>query len=76
MVVTVESGRIYLPAEDPNKPNDRIVVHPETNVDQIIVDQKGTHLRDYIGKQTFISQTQPERTNVFWNEITQTRMPE
>lgn len=52
----IKNGRLYLPPEDENNPSDRKVLHPETNIDNVVVPKSdGTTmmLKDYLGKQVF-----------------------
>ena len=37
MVEVVEGGRLYFPPEDENHPDDRKVMHPETDAQQVIM---------------------------------------
>ena len=49
----VVNSRLYLPLEDGENTDDRKVMHPETNIEQVLVPQKdGTtkNLKEFIGK--------------------------
>ena len=37
MYEVVKGGRLYFPPEDPNKPDDRDVMHPETDAAQVVM---------------------------------------
>lgn len=37
MYENIKGGRLYYPPEDPNNPDDRDVMHPETNEGQVIM---------------------------------------
>lgn len=41
--------RLYAPAEDENRPTERKVLYPETNIESIISRRDGTNLKDDIG---------------------------
>lgn len=73
MIANVENGRLYLPAADPSKPNERTAMHPETNIEQVIVDASGTKLNEYLGPQMILSSDKPTVTNVLWLQITSTK---
>ena len=73
MIGEVQNYRMYLPAEDPDKPNERAIAHPETNASQVLMDAGGTRLTDFLGPQVVISSDKPERPNTLWAAITSTR---
>lgn len=57
MAEVVVNGRYYMPPEDESKPTERNVMHPETNIEQVLVPQKdGTtkNLKEFIGKNVMI----------------------
>lgn len=49
MATEILKSRIYAPAEDENKPNERKVLYPETNIESVITREDGTTLKDDIG---------------------------
>ena len=56
-MVTVLDGRIYMPPEDESKPTERNVMHPETNIEQVLVprsDGSTETLKEFIGKPALI----------------------
>lgn len=73
MITSVENGRIYLPAENPDKPNERAAMHPETNADQVLMDANGQTLNEFLGPQMFVSESNPNRECI-WAQITATRI--
>lgn len=73
MTMDIENGRIYLPAEDPEKPNERKVMHPETSTDQVIADADGTTLTEHLGPQVRIAEQKPTKSCV-WAQVTATRI--
>lgn len=73
MITGVENGRIYLPAENPDKPNERTAMHPETNADQVIMNADGQTLNEFLGPQMIVSEDKPSRTCI-WGQITATRI--
>ena len=73
MITGVENGRSYLPAENPDKPNERTAMHPETNADQVIMNADGETLNEFLGPQTILAETQPNRSCI-WAQITATRI--
>lgn len=73
MLTSVENGRLYLPAENPDKPNERTAMHPETNSDQVLMDENGKTLKEFLGPQTVFSETKPDRP-CLWAQITATRI--
>ena len=68
---STKNGKIYLPAEDADKPNEREILHPETNSEQVLMDAAGTTLKDYIGPQTIMQENKPNFP-CFWSKITKT----
>ena len=74
MINAVENARLHLPAEDPAKPNERIVLHPETNIEQVLVDATGKNLKELLGPQTVISAEKPKEAGVLWAQIKSTRL--
>ena len=44
----VIDGRIYFPPEEKAKPNERKVLHPETNSDSVLCDNGEKTLTDYL----------------------------
>lgn len=73
MITNVENGRIYLPAENPEKPNERTAMHPETNGDQVIMNADGQTLNEFVGPQIIIAEDKPPRSCI-WGQITGTRI--
>ena len=73
MEVSVENGRLYLPAEDASKPSERTAIHPETNSDQVMMDDNGTTLKSYLGEQVVISSQDPKKA-CWWLQVTATRV--
>ena len=74
MQQNVYDGRLYYPAEDPSKPYERDVMHPETNTKQVIVPGTGMYLDEYMGLPVILSEQRPERPGAFiWAQITGTR---
>lgn len=72
MQQVVEDSRLYLPAEDPKKPNDRVAVHPETNAGQVLMgDKNQLTLSQYVGLQPILSSEDPKR-KCLWMRITAT----
>lgn len=76
MVSVVENSRLYMPPEDPSKPEERSILHPETNIDQVLTDAEGTTLREFLGEQVVISSDPPKDTGKLWLRITGTRVEE
>lgn len=76
MIANVENARLHLPAADPAKPNERTVLHPETNAEQVLMNASGTALKDFLGPQIIISETKPEveEGSVLWAQVTSTRL--
>lgn len=74
MLNEVQNTRLYLPAEDPEAPNERIAVHPETNSSQVLMSADGMRLEKFLGPQIVISAEKPERNNMLWGKITATRI--
>lgn len=74
MIGTVQNVRMYLPAEDEEKPNERNTMHPETNSTQVLMNAEGINLDEFLGPQIIISSDKPQRTGVLWGEITATRI--
>lgn len=64
----VEGGRIYFPPEDPNYPDERTVMHPETNSDQVLMPD-GNNLSDAIGGAIVVSGESPNK-NCIWGKVT------
>lgn len=57
-MAVIQNGRLYLPPADKNNPSDREVLHPETNIENVVVpkaDGTTMMLKDYLGKQVFIA---------------------
>lgn len=54
----VEGGRLYFPPEDPNNPDERKVLHPETNSDQVIM-KNGQRLSDALKGGLIFSEDKP-----------------
>lgn len=73
MQQNVENARLYMPAEDPTKPNERTVMHPETNADQVIMGADGQTLREHLGLQVTVSAEDPKKEGL-WAQITATRV--
>lgn len=73
MIMDIENGRIYLPAENKDKPNERKVMHPETSADQVLMDADGETLKEFLGPQTVIAEQQPTKA-CLWAQITATRI--
>lgn len=72
MEQVVENGRIYLPAENPENPNERVAVHPETNSEQVLMgDKDNLNLKEYLGLQPILSSEDPRR-ECLWLRITAT----
>lgn len=44
----VIDGRIYFPPEEKTRPNERKVLHPETNADSVLCDNGDKTLSDYL----------------------------
>lgn len=74
MLNEVQNSRIYLPAEDPEAPHERVVMHPETNSTQVLMGANGMRLNEFLGPQIIISSEKPARTGVLWGAITATRL--
>ncbi len=74
MINAVENARLHLPAEDPAKPNERVVLHPETNIEQVLVDAEGKTLKDFLGPQMVISSEKPAETGILWAQVKGTRL--
>lgn len=74
MLANVIDGRMYLPPEDESKPNERTIMHPETNDNQVIVEGTGMYLKDFLGHQIRLSQQKPEEPRpILWLKVTGTR---
>lgn len=74
MEMGVKDGRIYLPAEDPKKPHEREVVHPETNSGQVIMtDGSDRPLSEHLGPQVIIDSVKPDRP-CLWLKVTNTNI--
>lgn len=73
MIMDIENGRIYLPAENEEKPNERKVMHPETSSDQVLMGADGETLKEFLGPQTKISEQKPAKA-CLWAQITATRI--
>lgn len=73
MNMDIENGRIYLPAENKDKPNERKVMHPETSADQVIMDAAGTKLSDHLGPQIVVAEQNPGKA-CLWAQVTATRV--
>lgn len=67
----VEDGRIYLPPESKEKPNERVAIHPETNSGQVLMNEKGDKLSDFLGAQVIVSAEKPDRP-CLWLRVTAT----
>lgn len=74
MIGEVQNVRMYLPAEDPEKPNERATMHPETNSTQVLMSADGTNLDDFLGPQMIVSSDKPERAGIIWAAVTATRI--
>lgn len=74
MMTDVENGRLYLPAENETKPNERTALHPETNSEQVLMDDDGTNLKEYLGAQVIVSPStkKPDRP-CLWAKVVSTR---
>ena len=73
MEINVENGRLYLPAEDETKPSERTAIHPETNSEQVIMDDDGTNLKEFLGEQIVIGSQDPKK-KCLWLQVTATRV--
>ena len=74
MQATIIDGRMYLPPTDESKPNERDIMHPETNDGQILMTDTGIYLKDFLGMQIRLSQTEPKETRpVLWLKVTGSR---
>ena len=71
-IMNAQNGQMFLPPEDETKPNERELFHPETNIDQVLVNGDGETLRDLLGPQTVVSDTNPGKPGV-WFQITARR---
>lgn len=58
--VEVEGTRLYFPAEDKTKPNDRKVLHPETNVKQVLCGNGEKTLEEYLENHTILTKGEEE----------------
>lgn len=70
MEMKVEDGRIYYPPDDPNRPNERKVCHPETNSDQVLFPD-GRTLTEVGSSPIVISETKPVGS-ALWGKIRKT----
>ena len=68
MVETVEGGRLYYPPEDENKPDERKVMHPETDSGQVIM-QSGRTLEEEIARGRFIVSRENPNEPCLWASI-------
>ena len=74
MQQNVYDGRLYYPPEDPSKPYERDVMHPETNINKVIVPGTGMYMGEYMGLPVILSEQIPDRPGAFiWAQITGTR---
>ena len=74
MQQNVYDGRLYFPPENPDKPYERDVMHPETNTNQVIVPGTNMYLGEYMGLPVILSEEKPNRPGAFiWAQITGTR---
>ena len=55
----VEGGRLYFPPENENKPDDRKVMHPETDAQQVIMGNGQTLENVMKSGRMIVSETQP-----------------
>jgi hypothetical protein len=70
MTEVVEGGRLYFPPEDKNKPDERKVMHPETDTDNVLLSD-GTTLTQALGggsNSIVVSDEKPE-TACLWAKV-------
>jgi hypothetical protein len=71
MAERIRGGKMYYPPEDKNNPNDREILHPETDSKQVLM-ENGETLADAISNTLIVSETKPEQACI-WGKITQVR---
>lgn len=59
MIETVKGGRLYFPPEDENKPDDRKVMHPETDAAQVVMGNGKTLEETMKSGRLIVSDEQP-----------------
>ena len=59
MYEVVKGGRLYFPPEDPNKPDDRDVMHPETDSSQVVMGNGKTLEETMKSGRLIVSDEQP-----------------
>lgn len=59
MIETVKGGRLYFPPEDENKPDDRKVMHPETDSAQVVMGNGKTLEETMKSGRLIVSDEQP-----------------
>lgn len=72
MVEVVEGGRLYFPPEDENNPDDRKVMHPETDAEQVLMKNGETLEQNLKTGKIIISADKPEQP-CLWGQIVSTR---
>lgn len=65
--VPVRGGRLYCPPEDENNPDNREVLHPETDSTQVLM-SNGRPLSETISGAIVMSQEKPEQACI-WAKI-------
>jgi hypothetical protein len=71
MTEVVEGSRLYFPPEDPvNAPDDRKVMHPETDASQVLMADGSTLEESLGGGGIVVSDTKPE-TACIWAKVTE-----
>lgn len=73
MEALVATSRIYFPPEDETKPEERVVLHPETSAEAVVMDEEGRTLDEVLGPQIVVSSEKPEQRPCFWCKVTATR---
>ncbi len=72
MLEVVEGGRLYFPPEDENKPDDRKVMHPETDAGQVLM-ANGNRLEDEMKTGKLIMSSEKPEQACLWGHIVGTR---
>ena len=72
MVEVIEGGRLYFPPEDENKPDERKVMHPETDAEQVFMKNGRTLEEEVSSGKLIVSVEKPEQA-CLWGHIVGTR---
>lgn len=72
MIEVVEGGRLYFPPEDENKPDERKVMHPETDAGQVLM-ANGNNLEDEMKSGRLIVGVEKPSQPCMWAHIVSQR---